>query len=97
MGWIDGTGIAIAILIIVAITTTNNYLKEKQFQKLNKKVEERSAAVIRNGKTSHISIFELLVGDLYSFKEGDVLPVDGILISGYKVFLDESAMTGIHY
>lgn len=29
MGWIDGTGIGFAIFIIVAITTTNNFLKEK--------------------------------------------------------------------
>ena len=29
MGWIDGTGIGIAIIIIVAITTTNNFLKER--------------------------------------------------------------------
>ena len=29
MGWIDGTGIAVAIIIIVAITTINNYLKER--------------------------------------------------------------------
>lgn len=31
IGWIDGTGISLAVIIIVLITTTNNYIKEKQF------------------------------------------------------------------
>lgn len=30
-GWIEGVSIFIAIAIIVSVTTTNNYIKEKQF------------------------------------------------------------------
>ena len=30
-GWIDGTSILVAILIIIIVTVGNNYVKEKQF------------------------------------------------------------------
>ena len=33
-GWIEGLSIFIAVIIIVSVTAGNNYVKEKQFQKL---------------------------------------------------------------
>ena len=33
-GWVEGLSIFIAVFIIVAVTAGNNYVKEKQFQKL---------------------------------------------------------------
>lgn len=30
-GWIDGTSILVAIVIIIVVTVGNNYVKEKQF------------------------------------------------------------------
>ena len=33
-GWVEGCSIYIAIVIIVSVTAGNNYIKEKQFQKL---------------------------------------------------------------
>ena len=33
-GWIDGTSIIVAVLIIVTVTVSNNWVKEKQFQEL---------------------------------------------------------------
>ena len=34
-GWMEGTSILVAILIIVTVTSGNNYIKEQQFKKLN--------------------------------------------------------------
>jgi Ca2+ transporting ATPase len=34
-GWMEGTSILLAILIIVTVTSGNNYIKEQQFKKLN--------------------------------------------------------------
>jgi Ca2+ transporting ATPase len=34
LGSVDGFSILLAIVIIVGVTTGNNYMKEKQFQKL---------------------------------------------------------------
>ena len=33
-GWLDGATIYLAVIIIVSITAGNDYMKEKQFQKL---------------------------------------------------------------
>ena len=33
-GWIDGTAIVIAILLVAIVTATNNYKKELQFRSL---------------------------------------------------------------
>ena len=33
-GWLEGFAIIVAIVIIVAVTSSNNYVKEKQFRKL---------------------------------------------------------------
>ena len=38
--------------------------------------------VVRNSARQEISIFDLLVGDILLFGYGDILPVDGVLMSG---------------
>ncbi|KAL4460329.1 hypothetical protein ABPG74_000080 [Tetrahymena malaccensis] len=93
-GWIDGIGIFIAVFIIVTITSVNNYMKDKQFRKLNAQVAQRDVGVIRNGETVHISIYSLLVGDIMHIETGEVFPVDGFLIQGSNLVCDESSITG---
>jgi len=44
-GWIEGLSIIIAVVLIVIVTAGNNYMKEKQFEKLNRKVDERNIEV----------------------------------------------------
>lgn len=44
-GWYDGVAILLAVCIIVSVTTFNNYMKEKQFQKLNSQREKREVSV----------------------------------------------------
>lgn len=36
---IDGVSILVAVIIIVMITAGNNYMQQKQFEKLNKEAE----------------------------------------------------------
>lgn len=63
-GWLEGTSILMAVVIIVSVTSFNNYMKEKQFQKLNKIAEQKNVNVYRGGEMENISIFDLLVGDV---------------------------------
>jgi len=93
-GWIEGFAIFIAVFIIVAVTAVNNYLKEKQFRKLYAQLDDRKINVIRKGKIHSISIYDLLVGDVMKIDTGEIFPTDGILINGYNMSVDESAMTG---
>jgi len=95
-GWIDGLSIYIAVIIIVAVTSGNNYIKELQFQKLVGKFFEDEVAVYRGskGETQTISSAQLLVGDLIKLETGMRIPGDCILIDGTDIATDESAMTG---
>jgi P-type Ca2+ transporter type 2B len=94
LGWIEGFAIFIAVFIIVSVTAVNNYLKEKQFRKLYAQVEERKINVKRNGKIESLSIHDVLVGDIIIIETGEIFPVDGILVHGNSLSVDESSMTG---
>ncbi|KAF2171282.1 hypothetical protein M409DRAFT_18397 [Zasmidium cellare ATCC 36951] len=92
--WIEGVAILVAIIVVVTVGAVNDWQKERQFAKLNKKKEARNVKVIRSGKTQEIDVQELLVGDVLLVEPGDILPVDGIFISGHGVKCDESSATG---
>ncbi len=93
-GWIEGFAIFIAVFLIVSVTAVNNYLKEKQFRKLYAQLDDRKVNVIRQTKIHSISIYDLLVGDIMKIDTGEIFPTDGLLINGFNVSVDESAMTG---
>ncbi|BDD54720.1 hypothetical protein MAP00_000315 [Monascus purpureus] len=92
--WVEGVAIIVAILIVVVVGAANDWQKERQFVKLNKKKEDRLVKVIRSGRTEEISIFDVLVGDVMHLEPGDMVPVDGIFIKGHNVKCDESSATG---
>ncbi|KAJ1548049.1 plasma membrane calcium, partial [Nowakowskiella sp. JEL0078] len=50
--------------------------------------------VIRDSHTISIPVTQLLVGDILCVEGGDVLPADGLFLSGYNIQCDESAQTG---
>lgn len=92
--WVEGVAIVAAILIVVIVGALNDYQKERQFIKLNKKKEERFVKVVRSGKSQEISVHDVLVGDVMHLEPGDLVPVDGVFIDGHNVKFDESSATG---
>lgn len=92
--WVEGVAITVAILIVVVVGAANDWQKERQFVKLNKKKVDRDIKVIRSGKSRQISVHDILVGDVVHLEPGDMIPVDGIFISGHDVKCDESSVTG---
>lgn len=92
--WVEGVAIMVAIVIVVTVGAANDWQKERQFVKLNKKKEDRTVKVVRSGKSREISVYDILVGDVVHLEPGDVIPVDGIFISGHNVKCDESSATG---
>ncbi|RGB37817.1 hypothetical protein C1646_621667 [Rhizophagus diaphanus] len=92
--WIEGVAIIITVLIVVLIGSLNDWQKERQFQKLNAKKEDRKIKAIRNGRKTLISVHDILVGDVLHLEPGDVTAADGVLISGLNLHCDESAATG---
>lgn len=93
-GWIEGSAILAAVIIVAVVTATNNYMKEQQFQKLNDVKDDISIPVIRNGEVHNISVKELVVGDMVRLNAGDKVPADGLMVDGSDVSCNESALTG---
>ena len=92
--WVEGVAIMIAVVVVVGVGAANDWQKERQFVKLNKKKDDRNVKVIRSGKSREISVHDILVGDVMHLEPGDLVPVDGVFISGHNVKCDESSATG---
>lgn len=92
--WIEGIAILVAVAIVSGVGSVQNYSQEKQFQSLAKVKEDRNVLVIRDGAEKSVSIYDVVVGDIYVIKTGEILPVDGLFLSGNGIKCDESAMTG---
>ncbi|KAI9654616.1 MAG: hypothetical protein M1829_000902 [Trizodia sp. TS-e1964] len=92
--WVEGVAILVAIVIIVLASSVNDWEKERQFAKLNKRQLDRTVKVIRSAISQVIPVSDVLVGDVVHLEPGDVVPADGIFIDGYNVRCDESTTTG---
>ena len=96
-GWIEGTTILMAVVIVAVVTATNNFKKEAQFRSLNTVKDKINVSVIRNGSIVQISTYDVVVGDIVSLNSGDKIPADGIILSiksSDGVQCNESAITG---
>ncbi|KGO63946.1 ATPase, P-type, K/Mg/Cd/Cu/Zn/Na/Ca/Na/H-transporter [Penicillium italicum] len=83
--WVEGVAICVAILIVTVVTAANDWQKERQFAKLNKRASL---------SPTNSEIYDIMVGDILHLEAGDSIPADGILVSGYGVKCDESSATG---
>ncbi|KAI9463227.1 calcium-translocating P-type ATPase [Lactarius psammicola] len=92
--WVEGVAIIAAILIVVSVGSLNDWQKERQFQALNEKKEDRLVKVIRDGGERQIDVHQVVVGDVVLLEPGEVIPCDGVFLSGHNVRCDESSATG---
>ncbi|KAI9932601.1 Calcium-transporting ATPase 10, plasma membrane-type [Aspergillus wentii] len=92
--WIEGVSICVAVLIVVTVTAGNDWQKERQFGKLNKRKADRDVKAVRSGQPAMVHITDITVGDVLCIEPGDSPPADGILITGHGVKCDESTATG---
>ena len=91
--WVEGVSILVAILIVVIVGSLNVWQKEKQFKVLNEKREECAIKIVRDGEEQIIHIPNIVVGDIVLFEPGEIIPCDGIFLSGHNVWCDESDAT----
>ena len=93
-GWIEGVVILIAVLIVLTVTATNDYIKDGQFIKLSLSTNIHRVIVTRDNREQEIPASGLVVGDLMHITPGEVLNVDGVLVKSTKVTVDESSISG---
>ncbi|TFY55009.1 hypothetical protein EVG20_g9475 [Dentipellis fragilis] len=92
--WVEGVAIIIAILIVVMVGSLNDWQKERQFKVLNEKKEERTVKVMRDGIERLVDVHDVVVGDVALLEPGEIVPCDGVFLSGHNVRCDESGATG---
>ncbi|KAG6895384.1 hypothetical protein C0992_001571 [Termitomyces sp. T32_za158] len=92
--WVEGVAIMVAIAIVVIVGSLNDWQKERQFKQLNDKKEERGVKIIRDGVECFIDSKEVVVGDVALLEPGEVVPCDGVFLSGQHVRCDEAGATG---
>ena len=63
-------------------------MKQQQFRKLNEVAKRKNMNVIRNGKVHHMSVYELLVGDVVQVETGEIISVDGVVIEANRLSVD---------
>lgn len=92
MGWVQGFSIYVGIFFIVAFTSVNDWIKDKNFVKLASQVKKDKIGVIRgkHGVTQTISVYKLVTGDVVLLEPGCMIPADCVLIEGEDVFVDEN-------
>jgi len=92
--WVEGVAVLFAIFIVAVVGGLNNWNQERQFRKLNERTKDKPAKFVRDGQLTNGFASQIQVGDLVVLDQGDMVPCDGIFVSGHALSLDESAMTG---
>ena len=93
--WVEGVAIAIAVIVVVSVSSFNDWRKERQFRGLQDRIAaDNMANVIRNGQNVQVNVKDLVVGDVCCIKYGDLIPADGAIIQASDLKIDEASLTG---
>lgn len=91
--WVDGVAILVAVAVVVNVTAGNDYVKARQFLKMNALSANAKVSVTRYAggarEIKPILGSDLLVGDLVNLHQGDAVMADGYFLSGSGLRMDE--------
>ena len=88
---------SIIIVCIVIFNAIIGYIQEQKAENAIeelKKLSQKTAKVIRDGKQVIIPAEDLVVGDKVVFEAGDIIPADLYLIETVSLKINESSLTG---
>ena len=83
----------VSIFIVSGISLYQEYRSQDAISAL-KKLSSPKSTVIRNGEQIKIPTEEIVVDDIVVLEEGEIISVDGILISANDFSVNESILTG---
>jgi Ca2+ transporting ATPase len=93
--WIEGAAILIAVLVVVLVTSFNDWSKERQFRGLQSKIDsDQRISVLRDGQINDLPVKEILAGDICQIFYGHLIPADGLVLESNDLKVDESSLTG---
>jgi len=70
-GWYEGAAILFAVIVVVLVTSLNDWQKERQFRGLQSKIElEHRFSTLRASEITQVPVAELVVGDICLVKYG---------------------------
>lgn len=89
---VDGIAILCSILLLVLITSVNDWRKDRKFVELQQLGANESLTTVRgkSGNTETTSVWKLVTGDVIYLNTGDNIPADCILIESNNLECDET-------
>ena len=94
------TADTVIILVIVLFSGLLSFWQEYSADNSVKKLlamVQIKVHILRDGKSSDISVEEAVPGDVVLMKAGDLIPGDCLLIDSNSLFIDEATLTGETY
>lgn len=90
-GLLEGISIIIAAMILIAITSVADWVKDKRFVSLQGLIKDENVAVIRGkfGNTQSVSVWDLVVGDVVLLETGANIPCDCLVLEAYDLKVSE--------
>ncbi len=89
----EGAIMLISIFIVASISFFQEYRSRKSIKAL-KKISAAKSTVIRNSNKIKIDADEIVVNDILSIEEGEIIPADGVVMKSNDFFVYESILTG---
>jgi len=89
----DGIFLALAILLIGAISFYQDHRSKRALEQL-KKLAQPNCQVIRNGVVQEIKSEEIVIDDLLMVEEGSTINADGTIVHSNDFSVNESILTG---
>ena len=91
--WYECGGIAFAVFVSTFVSTVSEYSSGRAFASLYAKSGETSFEVLRDGRYVRVPLCDIVCRDVVKLRPGDVVPADGILLTG-ELQCDEASLTG---
>lgn len=91
--WYETLGMLISILLSSLISSLSEYGSNKSFKRLQSEYESIRVRVKRNNVLTNVKNEEIVVGDIVYLEAGEVIPADGVIVSG-SIGVDEASING---
>mmetsp|Transcript_15218 Transcript_15218/g.27060 ORF Transcript_15218/g.27060 Transcript_15218/m.27060 type:complete len:1806 (-) Transcript_15218:62-5479(-) len=96
--WIQGVAVLYAVGFIVGVRALLMAYQEQALRRQHVEIATSYLIVLRDGAIVHVSMFNLVVGDIVYLQAGEQLKADGVLLPGCSdVVIDESQLLGAAY